>query len=229
IPEEQKQKIEDMMFELVKICQEKEFLCIHDDINDLVERALDSKLLLINSNSQHLEKKEHEVKNVLEQPAERGNCKSNAENLLPIPSKCEVTLEDEIKCNIPAKDVCSLVFTTFSNPLFKDDDNFDSSDDESLPELNGEIVDTIIESIPLPIPVQDGGEIFVSTNNEDVDYFPFMFVIRIFFPYLILSEISPLFLSAESEDTIFDPGISPDDLILSCVGYLSGFQDLDIL
>nr|GEZ61343.1 hypothetical protein [Tanacetum cinerariifolium] len=50
-----------------------------------------------------------------------------------------------------------------------------------------------------------GGEIFVSTNNEDIDYFPFMFVIRIFLPYLILHEISPLLLSAESEDTIFDP------------------------
>nr|GEW56966.1 reverse transcriptase domain-containing protein [Tanacetum cinerariifolium] len=53
-----------------------------------------------------------------------------------------------------------------------------------------------------------GREIFVSTNNEDVDHFPFMFVIRIFLPYLILPEISPLFLSAESEDKIFDPGIS---------------------
>nr|GEV93211.1 hypothetical protein [Tanacetum cinerariifolium] len=53
-----------------------------------------------------------------------------------------------------------------------------------------------------------GGEIFVSTNSKDVDYFPFMFVIRIFLPYLILPEISPLLLSAESEDTIFDPGIS---------------------
>nr|GFA94105.1 hypothetical protein [Tanacetum cinerariifolium] len=59
---------------------------------------------------------------------------SNAENLLPIPSKWEVTLEDEIECDMPTKDVCSLVFTTFSNPLFKDDDNFDSSDDESLPD-----------------------------------------------------------------------------------------------
>nr|GFB75960.1 hypothetical protein [Tanacetum cinerariifolium] len=35
---------------------------------------------------------------------------------------------------MPAKDDCSPVFTTFSNPLFKDDDNFDSSDDESLPD-----------------------------------------------------------------------------------------------
>nr|GEZ69358.1 hypothetical protein [Tanacetum cinerariifolium] len=250
------------------------------------------------------------------------------EHLLSM-GKCEVTLEDKIEYDMPSKDVCSPVFTPFSNPLFKDNDNFDSSDDESLPdeddpaedfkiysnplcdedeinsnkleshcfnvesdfvesllnrdtfidfsskfdfseEINVEIADMIIESIPLlHIPVQDGnsqqeeidivtssndvlppsddndddlsdelllgeadlflsdnsippvmkdidepdehfnpgGEIFVSTNNEDVDYFPFMFVIRIFLPYLILLEISPLFLSAESEDTIFDPGI----------------------
>nr|GEY32099.1 hypothetical protein [Tanacetum cinerariifolium] len=170
--EQQKQKREDTMFELVKICQEKELLCIHDD--------------------------EQEIKNVVEQPAEHGNRsiqslqnfrvvhkssisfkdtsqislihsivpiqstkepkhllsigykhlsitpetesdevkESNADNLLPIPSKCEVTLEDEIKCDMPAKDVCSPVFTTFSNSLFKDDDNFVSSDDESLPDEN---------------------------------------------------------------------------------------------
>nr|GFB18798.1 hypothetical protein [Tanacetum cinerariifolium] len=51
-----------------------------------------------------------------------------------------------------------------------------------------------------------GGENFVSTNNKDIDYFPFMFVIQIFLPYLILHEISPLLLFAYSEDTIFDPG-----------------------
>nr|GFB55184.1 hypothetical protein [Tanacetum cinerariifolium] len=193
--EEQKQKIEDTVFDLVKICHHKQFLCIHDDVDNLIESALDSKLLLINSNSQHLDKKEQEVKNVVEQPAERGNhsiqslqnfkvvhkssisfnntsqissihsiapiqstkepghslsmgyehlsitletesdevIESNAENLLPIPIKCEVTLEDEIECDMPAKDVCSPVFTTFSNPLFKDNDNFDFNDDESLP------------------------------------------------------------------------------------------------
>nr|GFC78649.1 hypothetical protein [Tanacetum cinerariifolium] len=160
--------MEDTMLELVKICQEKELLCIHDDINDLIESALNSKLLLINSNSQHLDKQEHEVKNVVEQPAEHGNCciqslqnfrvvhKSfisfkdtsqissihsvapiqsyNAENLLPNPSKCEVTIEDEIECDMPAKDVCSPIFTTFLNPFFKDNDDLDSSDDKSLPD-----------------------------------------------------------------------------------------------
>nr|GFA64433.1 hypothetical protein [Tanacetum cinerariifolium] len=111
--------------------EENVFLCIHDDIDNLIESTLDSKLLSINS--QRLDKKEQEVKSVVEQPAERRN-QSNAENLLPIPSKCEVTLEDKIECDMPAKDDCSPVFTTFSNPLFMDNDDLDSSNDESLPD-----------------------------------------------------------------------------------------------
>nr|GFB01594.1 hypothetical protein [Tanacetum cinerariifolium] len=386
VPEEQKQKMEDMMFDLVEICHHKQFLCIHDDIDNLIESTLDSKLISINS--QRLDKKDITPETESDEVTE-----SNAENLLPIPSKCEVTLEDEIECNMPAKDVCSPVFTTFSNPLFKDNDDLDSSDDESLPdedipaeefkinsnslfdedeinsdkldphsfnveydfvesllnrdtfidfsskfdfseELNAEIADTIIESIPLlPIRVQNGNsqqeeidivtslddvlppsvendnddfdlllgetdlflsddsippdienvaddpegdvrfleellindsilshesfdsnfeenlsiprpppeppdvesffdlkpdmigeeisdklnedkcfdpgrEINVSTKIEDDDYFPFMFVIRFFLPYFIFPEVFPLLLSAESEDTIFDPGIS---------------------
>nr|GEY91492.1 hypothetical protein [Tanacetum cinerariifolium] len=94
--------MEDTMFDLVKICHHKEFLCIHDDVDDLIESGLDSKLLSIKSiNSQRLDKKEQEVKNVVEQPAERGNHK---------------------------------------------------------------IADTIIESIPLPIPVQDG-----NSQQEEID------------------------------------------------------------
>nr|GFA36089.1 reverse transcriptase domain-containing protein [Tanacetum cinerariifolium] len=65
--------MKDTMLKLVKICQEKEFPCIHDDVDDLIESALNSKRILINSNSQHLDKKEEVVKNVVEQPAERGN------------------------------------------------------------------------------------------------------------------------------------------------------------
>nr|GFA15321.1 hypothetical protein [Tanacetum cinerariifolium] len=72
ICEEQKQSMEDTMLELVKIYQEKEFLCIHDNVDDLIESALNSKLFLINS--QRLEKDQQEVKNVVEQPAGRGNC-----------------------------------------------------------------------------------------------------------------------------------------------------------
>nr|GEU64674.1 hypothetical protein [Tanacetum cinerariifolium] len=432
VPKEQKQKMEDTISDLVKICHQKEFLCMHDNVEDLIEGALDTKLLSINSiKSQRLDKKEQEVKNVEEQPAEQ----STAKNLLPIPSECEVISENENECDLPTNDDSSQDFITFSNHIFNDDDDLYSSDNESLPEedvlaeefkaysnglfdneeinsdksdphclngesdfvesllnqvekadfdfeedihfiknllydnssprppedLNAEIADTIIESLPSSsIPVQDneareeidlvtdtdellpppfendneeeeieasdnlsiphslsespnakpdqenindisddsmneplleevnlfltsdnsippgiedfydpqgdirflealliddfipfsvnesfdfeddpliprpppkppdeetnskvisavvenidepnksfdpGGEIFVSTNDEDVDYF----VIRIFWPYLIRLEISPLFLSAESEDTMFDPGIS---------------------
>nr|GEY60426.1 hypothetical protein [Tanacetum cinerariifolium] len=42
--------------------------------------------------------------------------------------------------------------------------------------------------------------------DENYDYFPFMFVIRIFLTYLIYFEVFPFLLSAESEDIIFDPG-----------------------
>ncbi|GJT97174.1 hypothetical protein Tco_1092692 [Tanacetum coccineum] len=51
-----------------------------------------------------------------------------------------------------------------------------------------------------------GGEIDVFANVEDDDYFPFIFVIRIFLSYLTYPEVSPLPLSTGSEDTIFDPG-----------------------
>nr|GEW59847.1 hypothetical protein [Tanacetum cinerariifolium] len=53
-----------------------------------------------------------------------------------------------------------------------------------------------------------GGKINVFANVEDDDYFPFIFIIRIFLPYLTYPEVSPLLLSTRSEDTIFDPGIS---------------------
>nr|GEZ56796.1 hypothetical protein [Tanacetum cinerariifolium] len=87
-------------------------------------------------------------------------------------------------------------------PLEQPGDNFD---------LVPEVISAVMEDIDEPDEHFNlGGEIFVSTNNEDVDYFPFMFVIRIFLPYFILHEISLLFLSAESEDTIFDPGLSPE-------------------
>nr|GEW73593.1 hypothetical protein [Tanacetum cinerariifolium] len=83
------------------------------------------------------------------------------------------------------------------------DDNFD---------LEPEVISAVMEDIDEPDEhFNPGGEIFVSTNNEDVDYFPFMFVIRIFLPYLIIPDISLLLPSAESEDTIFDPGLSLRD------------------
>nr|GEX83845.1 hypothetical protein [Tanacetum cinerariifolium] len=101
---------------------------------------------------------------------------------------------------------------------FSVNESFDFENDPSIPrppskppdeETNPEVISAVMENINEPNEsFNPGGEIFVSTNDEDIDYFPFMFFIRIFLPYLIHPEISPLFLSTESEDTVFDPGIS---------------------
>nr|GFB69788.1 hypothetical protein [Tanacetum cinerariifolium]GFB70951.1 hypothetical protein [Tanacetum cinerariifolium] len=48
---------------------------------------------------------------------------SSVKNLLPIPSEYEVTSEDKSECDMPVKDESSLIFTTFSNPLFDDNDD----------------------------------------------------------------------------------------------------------
>nr|GFA09027.1 hypothetical protein [Tanacetum cinerariifolium] len=154
--EEQRQNMENTMLELVKICQEKELYCMHDNVDDLIESALNFKLL--STISQRLNKEKQEVKNVVEQPAKRRTqpkyspsmgyehlsttpemeldevTESSAKYLLPILSECEVISEDESKCDMPIQDQSSSVFMTFSNPLFKDNDDLTSSDDESLSE-----------------------------------------------------------------------------------------------
>nr|GFC54968.1 hypothetical protein [Tanacetum cinerariifolium] len=105
--------------------------------------------------------------------------------------------------------------------------NFDHHDDPSFPHPppeppdvefffdfepnSGEIISAVMNNINELIEDEcfdPGGEIDVFTNIKDGDYIPFIFVIRIFLPYLIYPEVSPLLLSAGSEDTIFDLGIS---------------------
>ncbi|GKF01239.1 hypothetical protein Tco_0028162, partial [Tanacetum coccineum] len=58
--------------------------------------------------------------------------KSSVENLVPIPSESEDFSENESECDMPVCDD----FTTFSNPLFDSNDDFTSSDDESLSDEN---------------------------------------------------------------------------------------------
>ncbi|GJW86217.1 hypothetical protein Tco_0161557 [Tanacetum coccineum] len=72
--EEEKQNMEDTMLDLLEICLQKELYCIHNNVKDLIESALNSKLLLINLNSQHLDKEKQEVKNIVEQATKRRTC-----------------------------------------------------------------------------------------------------------------------------------------------------------
>nr|GEZ18466.1 hypothetical protein [Tanacetum cinerariifolium] len=220
--------MEDTMLDLFKICHHKQFLCIHDDVNDLMESTHDSKLLSINSiNSQRLDKKEQEVKIIEEQPAERRNhaekslqnfrvihkssmslntsqissfhavtpilstrepenslsmgyehlsitpetesdevTESNAQNLLPIPSECEVTSEDKRECdeliceNSSTIDVCD----NHSEILFDSNNDDLSSDDESFEDI--EYVDASVPDLAI---VNVEGENVVQQEDEEVD------------------------------------------------------------
>nr|GEZ06304.1 hypothetical protein [Tanacetum cinerariifolium] len=230
ICEEQKQRMEDTMLELVKICQEKEFLCIHDNVDDLIESALNSKLLSINS--QHLEKEEEEVKIVVEQPVERGNrniqslqnfrvvhkssisfkntsqissihavtpilstkepehslsmgykhlsitpgtesdevTESNAENLLPIPSECEITLEDKKECDVPISEnspVCDDHSDIFSDSKINDDISVYDDDFEDIEYVEASIFDPEIVSVEEEIGVEE--ENVVQQEEEEID------------------------------------------------------------
>nr|GEU74332.1 hypothetical protein [Tanacetum cinerariifolium] len=111
--------------------------------------------------------------------------------------------------------------------LENESSNFDHHDDLSFPRPpskppdvefffdlesdSGEVISAVINNIDKLNEDEcfdSGGKINVFSNVEDDNYFPFIFVIRIFLPYLIYPEVSSLLLSAGSEDTIFDPGLS---------------------
>nr|GEW51189.1 hypothetical protein [Tanacetum cinerariifolium] len=216
----EKQNMEDTMLELVKICQEKEFLCIHDDVDDLIESALNSKLLSINSQRLH----------IMEQPIERGNhsiqsmqnfrvvhkssisfkntsqissihaiapvlstkepvhllsmgyehlsitpktesdevTESNVENLLPIPSKCEVALEDKKVCDVPISEnspVCNNHYDIFSNSKIDDDISVYDDDFEDIEYVEASLFDPEIVSVEEENVVQQEEE---EVNCEDI-------------------------------------------------------------
>nr|GFB07524.1 hypothetical protein [Tanacetum cinerariifolium] len=189
--------MEDTMLELVKICKEKELLCIHDNVDDLIESALNTKLLSINS--QRLEKKQQEVKNVVEQPAKRGNrnieslqnfkkpqhllsmgyehlsitpemesdevTESNAENLLPIPGECEVTLEDKRDCDVP--DVCDNHSDIFFDSKIDDDILVYNDDFEDIEYVEASLPDHEIVSVEEENGVEE--ENVVQQEEEEVD------------------------------------------------------------
>nr|GEY16276.1 hypothetical protein [Tanacetum cinerariifolium]GFA08359.1 hypothetical protein [Tanacetum cinerariifolium] len=198
VPNEQKQKIEDAMLELVKICQEKEFLCIHNDVDDLIESALNSKLLLINSKSQRLDKKEKEVKNVVDQPAEHGNRSIQSLQNFKVVHKSSISFKNISQIS-SIHSVAPIQSTKEPKHLLK--------------ELNAEIANTIIESIPLlPILVQDGNsqqeEIDIVTETDDV-----------------LPPSIENFADDPEGDISFLEELLIDDFILSHESFDSSFED----
>nr|GFB69054.1 hypothetical protein [Tanacetum cinerariifolium] len=59
------------MLELLEVCRQKELYCMQNDVDDLIESALNSKLFSINLKYQRLDKEKQEVKNIVDQPTKR--------------------------------------------------------------------------------------------------------------------------------------------------------------
>nr|GEU52770.1 hypothetical protein [Tanacetum cinerariifolium] len=177
------------------------------------------------------------------------NANTNIESLpsLPIPVQDNDSQREEIDIVTSMDDVLP--------PGFENDDDIDGEID-AVDDLR---VDNFISnsanefsddeesnfdnpSVPLPPPEPPDDEFDFKPDSEeeipvvmnskdefDDDYSPFMFVIRIFLPYLIYSKMFLSFLSAESEDTIFDPGFTPYRLKFLVLDIFPGLKDLHIL
>nr|GEW39671.1 hypothetical protein [Tanacetum cinerariifolium] len=162
--EEQKQNMEDTMLELLEVCRQKEFYCMHNDVDDLIESALNSKLFSINLRSQRLDKKKVKKSSTSLNNTSQISLVHAITPVLPTEEpkySLKVTSDDESECDVSVKVESSLVFKTFSNPIFDDNDDFTSSDDESLSDEDVPMEDFKVYSNPL----FDDEE----TNSDEID------------------------------------------------------------
>ncbi|GJU29562.1 hypothetical protein Tco_1173151 [Tanacetum coccineum] len=150
--------------------------------------------------------------------------KSSVEDLVPIPSESEDTSDNDSECDLPfcddspPLDVLGGNFVTFSNPLFDANDDFTSSDDESLPEEDVQEENFKIYSNPL-FEFDDKyissdvnplfNEVLEDIENKD------SYVSNLDEPALLVTP-----LSDANEDECFDPGGDIDEI--------DAFLDIDV-
>ncbi|GJX28028.1 hypothetical protein Tco_0236107 [Tanacetum coccineum] len=180
--------------------------------------------------------------------------KSSVEDLVPIPSESEDTSGSDSECILPSYDDFSPInvyeekFVTFSNPLFNSNDDFTSSDDESLSneddiECKVSYDSNLDESTFLVTPLSDSNEDECFTPSNDVELLlyrdpstPMISVVSIlegFTDEPPLEENDDLFeLESKKndwkkilyddpiDDLIFDPGGEVDEI--------DAFLDIDI-
>ncbi|GKA29935.1 hypothetical protein Tco_0716180 [Tanacetum coccineum] len=166
--------------------------------------------------------------------------KSSVENLVPIPSESEDTFGSDSECDLPSCNDFSPInvseekSVTFSNPLFDSNDDFTSSDDESLsdedvPEDNVKIYSNPLFEFDDEYISSDVNPLFneVLENIESKD----SYVSNLDESALLVTP-----LSDANEDECFDPGGDVDGIELllhrdpstpkiSVASILEGFTD----
>nr|GEZ13328.1 hypothetical protein [Tanacetum cinerariifolium] len=186
--EKQKQNTEETMLELLEVCRQKELCCMHNNVDDLIESALNSKLLSINLKSQRLNKEKQEVNNIIEQPTKQiiptkidphyFNAESNViesllnrDTLIDSSPKFDYLLE-EFSRELAHKDpipprIEEADFDLEEEIRHVENFLYDNSSPQPPEELNAKIDDTILESLsPSPIPFEDS-----DSQIEEIDLF----------------------------------------------------------
>nr|GEY43700.1 hypothetical protein [Tanacetum cinerariifolium] len=155
---EQKQKLEEMMLELLELCREKEFYCVHDNIEDLIGMAMNTMLLSINLKSQRLDKEKQEVKNIVEQATKgRTQITESLQNFTIIHKMSSISNTPQI----------SLVIAITPDLPTEEPNNSLSMGDEHLstiPEIESdeEIKSSVKNLVPIPK--------IISTKIEEADF-----------------------------------------------------------
>ncbi|GJY01450.1 hypothetical protein Tco_0359602 [Tanacetum coccineum] len=149
---------------------------------------------------------------------------SSVEDLVPNPCEYEDTSESDSDCNLPSRDDFSSInlpeekSVTFSNPLFDSNDDFTSSDDESL--SDEDVSEEIFKIYSNPLfefdyeyissdvnPLFD--KVFKDIENKD------SYVSNLDEPTLLVTPLSDV-----NEDECFDPGGDIDEI--------DAFLDIDV-
>ncbi|GJX75284.1 hypothetical protein Tco_0313882 [Tanacetum coccineum] len=150
--------------------------------------------------------------------------KSSVEDLVPILSESEDTSGSDSDCDLPSCDAFSSIniseekSVTFSNPLFDSNDNFTSSDDESL--FDEDVLEDNVKISSNPLFAYDDEYISSDVNPlfdevlEDIESKD-SYVSNLDEPALLVTP-----LSDANEDECFDPGGDIDKI--------DAFLDIDV-
>ncbi|GJU57870.1 hypothetical protein Tco_1235636 [Tanacetum coccineum] len=156
--EDQMQNMEDTMLDLLEICRQKELYCMHNNVEDLIERALNSKLLLINLNSQRLDKEKQEVKNIAEPAAKRQtritSCLQNfkvisKESTIPLNKTPQISQESNEFIKYSVEDLIPIL-REFKDSSGSDRESILPSSDDFSP-INIESKDSYVSNLDEPV------------------------------------------------------------------------------
>ncbi|GJW98412.1 hypothetical protein Tco_0180220 [Tanacetum coccineum] len=154
------------MLELLEDCRQKEIYYMHNDVEDLIESALNSKLLSIKTKSQRLIQEQQEVKNIAEPEAKRRTrITSCLQNFKVIHKESIIPLN-----NTPQ--ISPLNAITPVSPTVELDDSL-SMGDEHLSTISETKSDKLIKSsvenlVPIPSEYEDisDGECDLPLRND---------------------------------------------------------------